>query len=156
MLYRGAAAPVALLLLLGCASHGVSVGGPSDAAPAVDMATPAASADGSPSCSSTLNLPLPAPVACSAQTEACVAGSDACLFAALPQTLAAFAPSCGMNCGELGVAFVDGCAAEVRVTVSGKVDPPLACLSQAIVGRRWTCAPSNGWVRVFVASCTLY
>jgi hypothetical protein len=98
------------------------------------------------------DVPLPAAGPCSTAIRACAKGWDECLFSAPSTTLAILAGACGMGCGEFYVGFVAGCAAEVR---AGQGILPEPCLSIAILGQRWTCTPENGWVRVFVGSCTL-
>ncbi len=120
--------------------------------------------DQTPSCWQP-NLSLPSPVACSGTTQSCDTGSDACLRTSAANTLLKVAQGCGFACGDLLVGFVAGCAAWVNVleggvnadvTGAGGVDAARACFSDAVLGQRWACTPDNGWVRIYVGSCTLF
>jgi len=143
------------VLDLGCGSDSAPLKAPPpDAARAFDASGAPAdgSVDGTAGCWQP-DFPLPAPVACSGTVRDCDTGLDSCLSTRAGRALTRLAQECGMYCGELEVAFVAGCAAEWRdIIPSNNVEP---CLPNAMLGQRWTCTPENGWVRVYIGSCTL-
>lgn len=100
------------------------------------------------------DYPLPAPVTCSSTVLACDAGKEDCLFTSAGRAMMRLVQECRMYCGEFRVGFVAGCAAEIRDVFPTNTELA-TCLSNAILGQRWTCTPENGWVRVYVGSCTL-
>jgi hypothetical protein len=156
---------VLVLVASGCSGSGPLKVAPADAAPDLGVLDARAGIGLAPVEGSTddagcwhPNYPLPAPVTCRGDKLACDPGWDNCLSTPASSTLARLAQECGFACGGFVVGFVGGCASEIRRTtdspnMSGSAVE--ACLFKAILGQRWTCMPEDGWVRVFVTSCTL-
>jgi hypothetical protein len=97
-----------------------------------------------------------APPSCAGPVQSCSsAGADSCLFTHLRASLLGVFKTCNLSCGEFAFAFMGGCATAVEPF--GFTPPPgaLDCLREHVVGTRWDCAPSDGWTRVYVGSCTL-
>jgi hypothetical protein len=128
-----------------------------DAFASSDLAPAKGNTDANLGCGVPLDYPLPAPVTCSSTVLNCDTSWDNCLSTSAGQTIGRLAQQqCGMGCGSMMVGFVAGCAAEVREVLPNRPNTDLAtCLSNAILGQRWACTPENGWVWVYLGSCTL-
>ena len=53
-----------------------------------------------------------------------------------------------------------GCVAAINAFQLGVVAPQTsegaeACMNTRLLGTRWECAPAEGWVWVYLASCTV-
>ena len=102
-------------------------------------------------------VPPPA-VPCSAAPIACASQSISCRGTGLANTLRSQLKACGTPCGEIDIAFSSGCASDVRFspTVNTLEKPEVqACIRQLVLGKAWTCAPTEAWAHVYIDSCTL-
>lgn len=105
---------------------------------------------------------MPEPT-CSSTVHACSvdrAQLDSCNFAPLSVTIANLAEDCGVYCGYISLGMRAGCVAAVNPLMLGAVQPQTregaeACMTQLLVGTRWDCAPDEGWVSVYLGSCTV-
>jgi hypothetical protein len=104
----------------------------------------------------------PAPPGCMAPPNACMIDMamppGSCLFTALRASVLPVFKDCGVGCGAINVAFRDGCMTAVFVVgdVIGAPTGPSAavlCLRQRLLGTSWSCAPPDGWIRIFVDGC---
>jgi hypothetical protein len=100
----------------------------------------------------------PAGEACQATPEACPPSEGfSCFGNPLANTVRPALKVCAY-CGEVALGFSSGCASDIRVRL-GLAGPPLdaaeACIRQALLGKRWECAPAEGWVSISIDSCTL-
>jgi len=106
---------------------------------------------------------MPEPL-CSSTVETCLrSGSpDSCLFSPLSVTFARVArDACCIDCGEMSVGMHSGCVVglnlselERRVPVQ-KIEAMKACFAQRFLGTRWECAPEEGWISIYLGSCTV-
>jgi len=106
--------------------------------------------------------PIPE-AACPADAEPCSPsstdpGADA--LNPLTQVVRELAEACEAYCGEVNVGMRQGCATALQVVRLGVISPQTpdgaaACLTASVVGRRWDCAPTEGWTRAYIDSCTV-
>lgn len=100
---------------------------------------------------------------CSATVEACSTANsipDSCNFTPLSVTIANLAMDCGVYCGRMSVGMHSGCVAAVNPIQLTPLAPQTqeeaaACMKQRLIGTRWDCAPEEGWVSIYLGSCTV-
>lgn len=105
--------------------------------------------------------PMPE-VACATTVETCScrgAVSNSCNFSQFSVTLAEASHDCGIYCGQMSIGMRSGCVAALNPEhfgVSAWQTPGEAetCVRQRLTGTRWSCAPTEGWVSIYLGSCT--
>lgn len=106
--------------------------------------------------------PMPV-LACSQTVEVCSSDgvvSGSCNFSALSATMMDVAMGCGVYCGFMSLGMRSGCVVGINQLQLGTLAPQTPsgaedCMKLRLLGTRWNCAPEDGWVSVYLGSCTV-
>jgi hypothetical protein len=104
----------------------------------------------------------PDPAGCMTPATACVVDTamqaGSCLYTRLRASVVPILEDCGVACGAVSIGFRGGCMTAVFLD-GDVIDSPtgpsasVLCLRMRLLGTSWSCAPPDGWTRIFVAGC---